>query len=267
VENNNPYKRFCYLLRMTKISSVAYLSLFLVIMSLSLASSQTLIAGKIYNSGFSSTISGADVSVTCNSQSLHTNTLGDGTYAVRFEETECIDGDSVSVSASKSGFQGKTGNGIVSKCEGDDCSDNYVIIINLGMKTQTSGSGSGEGRSWGKYYMCGNGKCDSGESINTCPADCKTVQLLAQKTEPTGNSDNSNSGGQTGILNLTNETTEETQTETTNAGFFPGMTGATVGALGALGTFWTIIIVLFLVGVICVAIILRITRKRKFDWE
>ena len=60
--------------------------LMLMIFSVGVASAATLIAGKIYNSDFSETISDAFVSVVCNSTTSDTVSLSDGTYGIRFAE-------------------------------------------------------------------------------------------------------------------------------------------------------------------------------------
>lgn len=231
---------------MIKNLKILCILLALTIISLSVVSAQTLIAGKVYNSDYSNTIDGADISVTCNSYSLDTNTLEDGTYAVRFEETQCNEGDSVSVSASKSGFQEKTGSGTVIKCEDADCNENYVMIINLGMSIQTYGghSGGNSGR-LSRYYLCGNGLCDSGETINTCPEDCKN-ELLTQ----TSSTQESEEETETGITLTENEDNENSA----------GITGAVIGALGSGGYLFVIV---FVLGVIVLAITTFIIRKRK----
>lgn len=234
--------------------------LFIIAISLSLVSSQTLIAGKVYNGDFSDTLDGVDVSVACNSYSLNTNTFGDGTYAVRFEENECNGNDSVSVSVSKSGFEGKTGSGVVSKCDDVDCDENYVLIVNLGMKTESAETGStgSSGSSGGRYYFCGNGKCDSGESSITCPRDCKVV--VKQTTETTKNEETTNTEGATEMPEEITEVIEEPQQEEPKIRLFSGMTGAVIGTLGTAGV---LIAVIFLVGLIVVAITVKIVRGRK----
>ncbi|MBS3077500.1 hypothetical protein J4233_04475 [Candidatus Pacearchaeota archaeon] len=242
---------------MTKNSQFVYIFLVLTVLSLNLANAQALVAGKVYNADFSDILSGVNVKVVCNNaEPSNTITLGDGTYAVRFEETECNESDSVSVVASKSGFQDKSGSGTISRCEGTDCEEPYVTIINLGMKTQTSNGGNTGGGSSGRHYLCGNGKCDSGESVNTCPKDCKTIELLTQTTNTTANADDEET---TGTQATRTEIPEETLSETTNASSFPGITGAVIGTLGAAGTF---LIIVFLIGIIAAAITVRIIRKR-----
>jgi|SRR3989344_1145901 len=240
------------------------ITLFFTILFLALASSQTLIAGKIYNSGFSDTISNADVVVSCNEgASLSTNSFDDGTYVVRFDESACKEGDSVSVRASKPGFVEKTGTGTVSKCEGVDCTDNYVMIINLGIKTQppaqtgssSSSSGGGSNRVV-RYYLCGNGKCDSGENVNTCAVDCKKVEPVVQQNS-TGDIVQLGAAKQESPEGL--QLVEGNQTE--NGQGFGGITKAVIGTIGIAGM---IIVIIFLVVVVTLAIAVRLVRSRNY---
>ncbi len=226
----------------------------LLILSVGITSAQTLIAGKIYNSDFSDTLADASVHVACgSSEPLDTHSFSDGTYAIRFNETECNEGDGVDVTASKSGFNTKTISGIISKCEGGDCGGNYFTIINLGLDISppaptsnggSSGGGSGGGGS-SRYYLCGNGICDSGENVNTCPQDCnQTIELIELNFKD-------------------NETKEETTTTQeqgeTQQTAFSKITGAVVGTLKETKN-W--IAGIFILGIIGAFGILKF-RKRK----
>ncbi|MEK6935320.1 MAG: hypothetical protein AABW67_00875 [Nanoarchaeota archaeon] len=72
----------------------------LIISSLMIVSATTLINGKIYNSDFSQTVSGASVIITCNGTDTSYTSLGDGSYAVTYDEAICADGNTLTVSAS-----------------------------------------------------------------------------------------------------------------------------------------------------------------------
>ena len=103
--------------------------LFLVL-ALSLVSAKTLIAGKIYNSDYSETISGASVEVTCNSYTETTTSLSDGSYAVTFNETgqnSCNNGSTVEVYAEKGGLYGSK-SGVVND---DVVLDWDIAIVNV----------------------------------------------------------------------------------------------------------------------------------------
>lgn len=231
------------------------------ILSLNLASSQVLVAGKIYNGGFSDVISGASISVVCNSHTLNTESLVDGTYAVRFDETECSEGNSASVSASKSGFQGKTGSGTISVCDGADCDEDYVTIVNLGMETApastggTGGGGGGGGSGGGgfsvRYFMCGNGKCDTGETIKTCAKDCnKTAELqVANPTETITDQP-------TEAERIGEEEKEQIPEESEALG--SKILGAVIGAGGKMGK-WGILA--FIIIIITLIFIIGLIRK------
>src|SRR3989338_3057110 len=136
---------------MTKKLSILCFSVLMIFVVLStalagLAGAQTLVAGKIYNSDYSSVVSGASVLVTCTSTAgsfdLSTTSLDDGTYAVRFNESECTVrdtvGDTVKVSASKNTLSGEN-SGTVIACEGDGCTESdYVSVLNLNIKTENN---------------------------------------------------------------------------------------------------------------------------------
>lgn len=211
----------------------------LVLFLISVVSAQTLIAGKIYNSDFSDTISGADVSVFCNGNQINTISLDDGTYAIRFEEDLCAENDDVEVTASKSGFNEKTESSVISKCEDGDCGGNYFTIVNLGLEVKsdepvdTGGSSSNRRRgSSGGFYLCGNGKCDTGETVNTCPVDCFIKENLDDENE--GNT-----------LKLEGD---ETQTG------FSKITGAVVGVVGEGGFVVPLIFILVIVGLLIITL-------------
>ena len=220
----------------------------LVVLSLATISAQTLVAGQIYNSDYSSTLASASIVVTCNSNSLSTISLDDGTYAVRFEESECIENDTASVTVTKSGFNSKTESGVINKCDGGDCGGNYFTIINFALQTQTTntntGGGGGGGSSGGGFYLCGNGICDSGETVDTCPKDCNIIEL----TELNFKDDETKE-----------ETTTTQEQEETQQTAFSKITGAVVGTLKETKT-W--IVGIFILGVIGAFGVVRF-RKRK----
>ena len=202
-------------------------------------SAQALIAGKIYDSS-NNEVDSASVTVTCNSNILNTNSLSDGTYAVKFNVSECDENSSVQVSASKDGMGG-TGSGIVRLCDNSSqqCSDTLISIVNVNIRSPTSSGGGGGG---GRYYFCGNNICNTGENEFTCPKDCPLQQPLSTSTD-------------------NQEITETTQTqETPTPGFFAGITGAVIGALGTGGA---MVVLIFVVLVIGGAVVILIARAKK----
>ena len=227
----------------------------LVLFLISIVSAQTLVAGKIYNSDFSETIDGASVYVECNNNPLFakdTTSLGDGTYAVRFNVGLCNVDDNVKVTATKDNLAGE-GNGTISECDKSqqNCDDGLVSIVNLNLKevAQTSNppSGGSGGRS---YYLCGNGKCDSGESITTCPRDCKAVvqNRTATATQTESGTEEQNN------TELNNQIPSGTQTG------FSRITGAVIGTLGKAGTIGAFI---FVIIIIAVAISIAVMKKKR----
>lgn len=230
----------------------------LIIFLINIVNAQTLVAGKVYTSGYNDPVSEADVTVTCNSNSLKTNSLEDGTYAVRFKEDYCNIDNSVEVSAVKGDLSG-SGSGVIIECDGsNNCDSGYVSIINLAIKakqtTENSGSSSRSGGSRG-YYYCGNNKCDSGESAATCPKDCSPfINQNVTSAQNTNNTETNPNG------NSDNEETQIEDTETnSNQGSISRITGAVIGALG---TGW-IIVIIFIFGVLVFALIVKLIRNRK----
>lgn len=211
------------------------ISLF-AILSISLASfasaaTITLVAGKVYNSDYSKLVDGADVSVICNGTSLATTSLSDGTFAVGFETSKCSTTDNPTITAAKTGLS-------------DLRITDVVIEIDNGVSSPSpspsnGGGSSGGGSSGGSsYFLCGNGKCDSGENPVTCPKDCKTATTTQTNT--------------TSAENKAAETTENTGAETsTEVKSSSGITGAVTGfvktpaGIGVL-VFIFIIVVLYI---------------------
>ncbi len=230
---------------MVNLKILTIVSLLLVLL-VGVTSAQTLVAGKIYTADFSETIADVSVHVVCNSYFLDTISLSDGTYAVRFEEIECNESDVVDITASKSGFNTKTTQGIINKCNSGDCGGNYFTIINLGLEVKLpeddddSSSGGGGGSS--RYYLCGNGICDSGETINTCPQDCP-FELLTY--ENTGDYEEKEE------IIITQEETPQTA--------FSKITGAVTGTLRETGIWMAGIFILIIIGILGIAKF----RKRK----
>lgn len=210
----------------------------LTVMFVSFASAQSLIAGKIYNSGFTEAISGARVTVTCNSTSLDTVSVADGTYAVNFDLSICNQGNTASVAASKGSAYGDDA-GMVINSSGE-----IKGIINLAIKEPTpaaaGGGGGGGGGTLNKFYLCGNGVCDSGETTDTCASDCKIAEIPENSTAT--------------------ENEPELKEPTEQEGFFSGITGAVVGTLGVGGT---IIAGIFIVAIAGGSVAVYLRRKKE----
>ena len=105
---------------MERLLTLIMLGMFL--MSVSVVSAETLIAGKIYNADYSDTVYNATVEVTCNGNLETTDSLSDGTYEVTYDESNCQSGDDLSVYAVCTGFQ----------CTETDSGNNIVGANTLG---------------------------------------------------------------------------------------------------------------------------------------
>lgn len=234
------------------------LSLAFILFSLGFSSANTLIGGKIYNSDFTEVISGADVNVQCGSQTLDTESTGDGAYAVIFDSEDCPLGSEAHVTSSKGSLTDKASSDIY---ESED-DGNLIGVINLNLHsitTTTTSGGSTSKEKKGTWFQCGNTVCDSGETYLTCPEDCpenltiETETLEQQKENITGDT-----GGSTGIQ----------KEEATAGGSQTPITGAVTG----VGSFWSknsvpiILLGLVLLLIIVIAIINiigNITKKDK----
>jgi hypothetical protein len=107
----------------------------LVIASIVAVSAKTIVAGKIYDSPNFETanaVSGADINVTCDGNSLTTTSLSDGTYSVEYADTEdCPDGSLVTVVAEKDGNT-NSGTGLVHDFTAY-IPDIYLGIVNIAL--------------------------------------------------------------------------------------------------------------------------------------
>lgn len=239
----------------------AFLILTFGILFLNVVSAQnyTLVAGKIYTAGFNDIVSGAQVSVVCNSYSLSTTSLNDGSYAVGFDPAlyPCLSGNSVGVSASTTTLTG-TASGNVAECNhGETCDADFIAIINLIMNTKPSTTdNTGVGGGGGYYYFCGNGKCDTGETAITCPRDCNITKLAENKS----NEAEENKTAPTNETLSSKEPTEDTAQQTSG---ISRITGAVIGALASSPplTF----IVLAIIIIIVASLIVRVKRAKQKD--
>lgn len=178
----------------------------------------TVFAGKVYNSS-NGGVDSANITVDCDSNIETTLSKEDGTYAVAFNSNLCKENNTdvqIDVSCSNS-----------SKCK-------YATVVNssLGALVVISISGGGGGRG-SSLFLCGNGYCNLGETVNTCPEDCIVVQASPE----------------------VNETANATNPETT-----PGITGGVIGVIESpLG----IAIIVFILIIGGVATVMIINRKKE----
>lgn len=213
----------------------------------------TVIAGKIYAENFGESLSDCDITVKCNESTLTTDCLEDGTYAVRFEASECAEGDSVSVTASGPGLESKEETGIVSGCE-EECNSSYVAIININLDTKTNDGESG-GRSRSRYYNCGNNICDTGENIFTCPLDC-----LNKEPEVEQLSTDNNPPEPIVLEKDQFEKEENSESKELEQSGFSAMTGAVIGTVGSSKGILGIFGVILIISLITISVVRRNKR-------
>jgi hypothetical protein len=201
------------------IFSIASIILCLTLMDASV-SANTLVGGKIYNSDFSKVVEGAYVTVQCGIQELDTMSLNDGAYAVIFDSDSCHLDSKFSVSASK-GSLSNEGSSYIYESEEDQ--GELVGVVNLNLKGGETGGGKTSTTKRGTWFMCGNTVCDSGESFQTCPADCP--ENLGEGEELTGINTDSISA------NAADQETGEAQENATSDEKInnSGITGAVIG--------------------------------------
>lgn len=182
----------------------------MLILSLGFISANMLVAGTVYEGNPLNFKSGVSVNVTCDSLTLGTISLNDGAYAVVFDVDSC---GSVLVESDYEFTQ------IATQVEEET------------ITTPTSNTDTGSHSSGGssiRYYLCGNEICDSGETANTCSADC-TIE------ETTNNSS----------LNETQENSETTEPQNQR-----GITGAFIGVGTFVGNYWWIILIVAILVVV-----------------
>jgi len=184
------------------------------------ASANTVVSGKIYNSDFSDVIEGADVSVKCGLETLNTESLSDGAYAVIFDEEDCPLDSEVQVSASKGDLSNEDSSNI---SESEEEEGELVAVVNLNLKGASSGGSSGGTKHSGTWFKCGNTVCDSGETYQTCAKDCPQPVEEVNETVTSVSGSDSEDSEEHGT-----QEAKESQTTTVQTSSL-GITGAVVG--------------------------------------
>lgn len=199
--------------------------LVLLVLSIGAVSAKTLVAGKIYESDHITPIPDANINVLCDSNSLNTISLSDGTYAVVFDADSCSAVDVTS----------DVNNSIIMK---------VVMFIPNEQPTNnddSSGGGSSGGSYGGTFYLCGNGICNTGETANTCPEDCLIETEDSQESK---------------------ELKEEILPEE-EQNFVSKITGAVTGMFGTTQNKVAIIASLSIIGIVAVALVFNKKKKAK----
>jgi len=188
----------------------------MLIISIGLASANTLVGGTIYDTTPDNPVSGAEITVQCDAFYLDTISLSDGTYAVVFNKETCSSINAYAKDESYSAMK-------LSVYIKDDTNEEEGDI------GRPSGSG--------KIYLCGNGICDSGETPNTCLRDCP---LEPESIQPQSIQEGESSG-QPEVITL-----EQNSDVSGNA----PITGAVTGTSERSYTLFIIIISLLLVTIV-----------------
>ncbi|MFH1307314.1 MAG: hypothetical protein ABIH72_00500 [archaeon] len=242
-------------LRIISLLVILVLGLF---MASALVSSDTLVGGKIYTSDFYNPTLGADVKVICIHNNIETSrtdtSLGDGTYAVDFPESECTEGDDVKVSASKGDYSGSS-EGVIINCTGDACDSDHVAIQNIVMSyNPASDDDSGDddsGDDGSGYYIlprclevweCGDwSECIDRTQTRTCNElnNCTTTLMKPDEQENCE------------VSNLLGNVDQELS---------PGILGAVVGLGGRIGNIGFIIALI--IAIIILSLIVAYMRKK-----
>ena len=206
--------------------------------SIGLTSANTLVMGKVYDSNFSQIIPDAEVIIHCNESWLFTTSRSDGTYAVIFDTPDCDNSLKVEINVSKDRWSGK-GSSIINSSGGLF----NLVVININMQEGPVVEIKRVSRSHKtNYFLCGNGICDSGEKVTTCPEDCTTPSK-----EPIINEI------PTEVLSL--NTGKEIILETNQNN--PGITGAITGVFGSGSTIFLVFALAFLLIIGIIVIVLR----------
>jgi len=244
---------------MKKILTIILAFVLILPLVVNAASAQTLITGKVYDSG-NNGISDALVGVTCHNSILDTITKDDGTYAVRFDVDKCIVGDLIQVSASKGSLSGKDASTVVacdnpSGCEGSE----YISVLNVVIKSSSNVNvNANNGGSSNRFYFCGNNICDTGESTSTCPKDCP-LNFPEKGVVALGIEENQNSNSGSQEENNIDQGNIVQEDENSNVG--GGITGALVGFGKTNIGFGTIAVIILLIIAVLIALIRRMGKQ------
>lgn len=239
----------------------------LVLFLISIVSAETLVGGKIYSSDFNTPSAAASVTVSCehNGQTYpkYTSSLGDGTYAVEFLETECNETDIVKVTATKGDFSGES-QGTINECDsGGGCEAAYFVIINIIMKQTTpdtdddtsyTNKGSSSISVCYPSWECTEwSNCVGGLQSRTCTdlRKCGTTRFKPSTSRDCTVGEDGEGDG---------EITSETDTSEEDRSFFSGITGAVTGIFS---TGRGITVFIFIIVIIVLAILITVVKKKE----
>jgi hypothetical protein len=232
------------------------LGILLVGVASAVATTQTIVVGKVYIESYSKDnfVPGALVEIECGGVSKSNVTLSDGTYGFSFDGSVCGDGSTLKIKASKDTKFANLNEVISSSSTGDIYA---VANVLLDSEVQapivvSSGGGSSSTVSWncGEWSECVDGNqsrvCQerrNREPNRTEVRECVVPVVLTSTEQPT-----------------TEEQSPVEEIEEEESGFLAGLTGAVIGFAGTgtgIGLVFALVILIAGAGVM-----VSIRRKR-----
>jgi len=170
----------------------AIVAIFLFAISIASASPPiTLVVGKVYEQSIGGNgISDANIKLICKNTTMNVKSLGDGTYAAAFNESDCNDGDQLTITIEKSGYKTQTYSQVYDSTNMSQISPIYlqiasqVVVINFILNNQTSSKAkscksSSNSYECERFWDCPQVWTDCKNNIQTrhCTSSCGTDKI------------------------------------------------------------------------------------------